>query len=134
MNGGPNGNLYVAIQVKAHKYFRRRENDILLDLNVNIAQAALGADVEVPTVDGEEKLRIPAGTQPGKVLYLRGKGVPKLRGSGRGDQVVVVNVEIPARLSAEQRQLFEQLAESLGSEVRPQERGFLDWLREALGG
>ncbi len=134
MNGGPNGNLYVAIQVKAHKYFHRRENDILLDLNVNIAQAALGADVEVPTVDGAEKLRIPAGTQPGKVLYLRGKGVPKLRGSGRGDQVVVVNVEIPARLSAEQRQLFEQLAKSLGSEVRPQERGFLDWLREALGG
>jgi molecular chaperone DnaJ len=134
VNGGPNGNLYVAIQVKSHKYFRRRENDILLDLNVNIAQAALGADVEVPTVDGSEKLRIPVGTQPGKVLYLRGKGVPKLRGSGRGDQVVVVNVEIPARLSAEQRQLFEQLAKSLGSEVRPQERGFLDWLRETLGG
>lgn len=134
VNGGPNGNLYVAIQVKSHKFFRRREYDILLDLNINIAQATLGAEVDVPTVDGAEKLRIPAGTQPGKVLHLRGKGVPKLRGSGRGDQVVVVNVEIPSRLSADQRQLFEQLAESLGSEVRPQERGFLDWLREALGG
>jgi molecular chaperone DnaJ len=68
------------------------------------------------------------------VLYLRGKGVPHLRSSARGDQLVMVNVEIPQRLNAEQRQLFEQLAKSLGSEVRPQERGFLDWLKETLGG
>jgi molecular chaperone DnaJ len=134
VNGGPNGNLYVVIQVKPHKYFRRRDDDILLDLNVNIAQAALGADVEIPTVDGPARLKIPPGTQPGKVLHLRGKGVPHLRGSGRGDQMVVVNMDIPTRLTAEQRQLFEQLAKSLGSEVVPQERGFLDWLKETLGG
>lgn len=134
INGGPNGNLYIVIQVKQHKYFRRREYDILMDLNINVAQAALGAEVEVPTVDGPDSLRIPAGTQPGKVLHLRNKGVPHLRGNGRGDQLVVVNVEIPNRLNQEQRELFEQLAESLGSEVRPQERGFLDWLKEALGG
>lgn len=134
INGGPNGNLYIAIQVKSHKYFRRRDYDILMDLNVNVAQAVLGADVEVPTVDGTEKLKIPAGTQPGKILHLRGKGVPHLRSNGRGDQLVIVNVEIPSRLSQEQRELFEQLAESLGSEVRPQERGFLDWLKDALGG
>jgi molecular chaperone DnaJ len=134
VNGGPNGNLYIVIQVKQHKYFRRREYDILMDLNVNVAQAALGAEVEVPTVDGPDTLRIPAGTQPGKVLHLRNKGVPHLRGNGRGDQLVVVNVEIPSRLNQEQRELFEQLAKSLGSEVRPQERGFLDWLKEALGG
>jgi len=134
VNGGPNGNLYIVIQVKQHKYFRRREYDILMDLNVNVAQAALGAEVEVPTVDGPDTLRIPAGTQPGKVLHLRNKGVPHLRGNGRGDQLVVVNVEIPNRLNQEQRELFEQLAKSLGSEVRPQERGFLDWLKEALGG
>ena len=133
-NGGPNGNLYIAIQVKPHKYFKRRDFDILMDLNINIAQAALGADVEVPTVDGPTKLKIPSGTQPGKILYLRGKGVPRLRSSGRGDQLVIVNVEIPARLSSEQRQLFEQLAKSLGSEVRPQERGFLDWLKDTLSG
>jgi molecular chaperone DnaJ len=126
--------LYIAINVKQHKYFRRREDDILLDLNVNVAQAALGAEVDVPTVDGPATLKIPAGIQPGKVLRLRGKGVPHLRSSGRGDQLVVVNVEIPSRLTNDQRQLFEQLARSLGSEVRPQERSFLDWLKETLGG
>ncbi len=134
MNGGPNGNLYITIQVQPHKFFRRRETDIVLDLEINIAQAALGAEVEVPSVDGPTRLKIPAGTQPGKVLRMRGKGVPHLRGNGRGDQLVVVNVEIPSRLSADQRQLFEQLAKSLGSEVRPQERSFLDWLKETLGG
>jgi molecular chaperone DnaJ len=125
--------LYLVIQVQSHKFFRRREHDILLDLEINIAQAALGADVEVPTVDGEENLKIPAGTQPGKVLRLRNKGVPHLRGNGRGDQLVMINVVVPSRLTADQRKLFEQLAASLGSEVRPQERGFLDWLKEALG-
>jgi molecular chaperone DnaJ len=134
MNNGPNGNLYLSINVKPHKYFRRREEDILLDLDINVAQAALGADVEVPTVDGEGMLKIPTGTQPGKVLRIRGKGVPRLRGNGRGDQLVVINVDIPKRLSSDQRVLFEQLAESLGSEVRPQERSFLDWLKDALGG
>jgi molecular chaperone DnaJ len=134
VNGGPHGNLYLVVQVLSHKYFRRREDEILLDLNINIAQAVLGADVEIPTVDGKEKLKIPAGIQPGKVLRLRGKGVPRLRGSGRGDQLVVVNVEIPKSLTAEQRQLFEQLARSLGSEVKPAERSFLDWLKETLGG
>ena len=133
-NGGPNGNLYIVIQVKQHKYFRRRDYNILMDLNINIAQAALGAEVEIPTVDGPTTLRIPAGTQPGKILTLRSKGVPHLRSSGRGDQLVVVNVEVPTRLTTEQRQLFEQLAKSLGSEVKPQERGFLEWLRETLGG
>jgi molecular chaperone DnaJ len=133
-NGGPNGNLYITIQVKPHKFFRRREYDILLELNVNIAQAVLGANVEVPTVDGASTLKIPSGTQPGKVLYLKGKGVPKLRSNGRGDQMVIINVDVPTRLSGEQRQLFEKLAESMGSEVHPQERGFLEWLKEALGG
>lgn len=133
-NGGPNGNLYIVVQVKPHKYFRRREYDILMDLTVNVAQATLGAEVDVPTVDGPTKLKIPAGTQPGKVITLRSKGVPHLRGSGRGDQLVVVNVEVPSRLTNEQRQLFEQLAKSLGSDVQPQERGFLDWLKETLGG
>jgi molecular chaperone DnaJ len=134
INGGPNGNLYIVINVKPHKYFRRRDYDILMDLNVNVAQAVLGAEVEIPTVDGQATLKIPSGTQPGKVLHMRGKGVPHLRSNGRGDQLVIVNVEIPSRLNQDQRQLFEQLAKSLGSEVQPQERGFLDWLKEALGG
>ncbi len=134
INGGPNGNLYISINVRPHKFFRRREFDIVLDLDVNIAQATLGAEVEIPTVDGPAMLKIPAGTQPGKVLKMRGKGIPHLRRNGRGDQLVVINVEVPTRLNDEQRKLFEQLAKSLGSEVRPQERSFFDWLKETLGG
>ncbi len=133
--GGPHGSLYLLLDVKSHQFFKRRENDILLNLDINVAQATLGADVEVPTLDGQEKLKIPAGTQPGKVFTLRGKGVPYLRSNGRrGDQLVIVNVEIPEKLTKEQRALFEQLAESLGTTVKPQEKGFLDWLNEALGG
>jgi molecular chaperone DnaJ len=134
LNGGPNGNLYITVNVRPHKFFRRRENDIVLDLDINIAQAALGAEVEIPTVDGATTLKIPAGAQPGKVMRLRNKGVPFLRSSGRGDQLVVINVAIPTRLTTEQQKLFEQLAKSLGSEVRPQERSFIDWLKETLGG
>jgi molecular chaperone DnaJ len=132
--GGPNGNLYVEIQVRPHKFFRRKGNDILLDLNINVAQAALGADIEVPTIDGATRLNIPAGTQPGKIFNIKGKGIPFLRGSGRGDEMVIVNVEVPSRLTGDQRKLFEQLAQTLGSEVRPQERSFLDKLKEVLGG
>jgi molecular chaperone DnaJ len=132
--GGPNGNLYILVQVKPHKYFRRRENDVLMDLTINVAQATLGDEVDVPTVEGKAKLKIPAGTQPGKVLTLKGKGVPQLRGNGRGDQLVVVNVEIPTRLNGKQHDLFEELGKSMGHEARPQERGFLDWLKDTLGG
>ncbi|MFN2145416.1 MAG: molecular chaperone DnaJ [Anaerolineales bacterium] len=133
-NGGPNGDLYLRIKVKHHQYFQRREYDILLNLDINIAQATLGADVEVPTVDGPAILSIPAGTQPGKVLRMREKGVPHLRGDRRGDQLVIINVEIPKKVSAEQRELLEKLAESLGSEVRPQERSILDQVRDFFTG
>jgi len=132
--GGPNGNLFILLDVKPHKFFKRRENDILLNLDINVSQATLGAEVEVPTLDGDEKLKIPAGTQPGKIFRMKGKGVPHLRRNGRGDQLVIINVEIPAKLSKQQRELFEQLAATLGTEVKPKEKGFIDWLNEALGG
>ncbi|MEW6093836.1 MAG: molecular chaperone DnaJ [Chloroflexota bacterium] len=133
--GGPQGNLYLVVSVQPHKFFKRRENDILLNLDINVAQAVLGAEVEVPTVGGKnEKLSIPAGTQPGKVFTLKGRGVPYLRKTGRGDQRVIVNVEIPSRLTKEQRDLFDKLAATLGTTVKPKEKGFLDWLNEALGG
>jgi molecular chaperone DnaJ len=132
--GGPQGSLYLVLDVRPHKFFKRRENDVLLNLDINIAQATLGAEVEVPTLDGDEKLKIPSGTQPGKIFKLKGKGVPHLRRNGRGDQMVIVNVDIPQKLSKDQRELFEQLAASLGTTVKPQEKGFLDWLNEALGG
>jgi molecular chaperone DnaJ len=133
--GGPNGSLFLMLDVKPHKFFKRRENDILLNLDINIAQAALGAEISVPTLDGEEHLRIPAGTQPGKVFHMRGKGVPHLRRKDqRGEQIVIVNVDIPTKLTKEQRELFEKLSETLGTAVQPKEKGFLDWLNEAFGG
>lgn len=133
--GGPAGNLYVRLHVRPHKFFTRRDDDILLHLNVNVAQAALGDEVTIPTLGGgEEKLTIPAGTQAGTVLRLRGQGVPRIHGNGRGDQIVVINVVIPTRLDARQRQLFSELGESLGKEVVPQgEKTFFDRVREALG-
>ena len=134
VNGGPQGDLYIAINVRPHKYFRRSEDDILLDLDINVAQAALGADVDVPTVDGPAELSIPAGIQTGKVLRMRSKGVPHLHGTGRGDQLVMINVAIPQKLDTKQRALFKELAETMGTEAHPQERGFLDRLREVLGG
>lgn len=134
INNGPTGNLYIEVKVKSHKFFRRKGNDILLDLNINIAQASLGADIEVPTVDGPARLVIPAGTQPGKVFTMRGKGSPILRTNNRGDQLVIINVDIPSRLTDEQRKHLEALAASMGTEVRPQEKSFLDSLREVFGG
>lgn len=134
VNGGPHGNLYIEIRVKEHQFFRRKNDDILLDLNINIAQAVLGAEIEVPTIDGNTKLVIPSGTQPGKIFRLKNKGVANVRGGGRGDQMVIVNVEVPTRLTTEQRELFETLAKTLGTEVRPQEKSFFDILKEVLGG
>jgi molecular chaperone DnaJ len=122
VNGaGGAGSLYVVIQVEPHAEFRRDEDDILYELPVNVAQATLGVEVSVPTVDGDAALSIPAGTQTGKVFVLRGKGVPHLRGGGRGDQLVRVQVVTPTHLTREQRRLFEELAASLGSASRPDE-------------
>lgn len=132
--GGPNGSLFLVLTVQPHQYFKRRENDILLNLDINIAQATLGADIKVPTLDGDDKLHIPAGTQPGKIFHMRGKGVPHLRRSGRGDQLVIVNVEVPTKLNKEQRELMEKLAVTLGTQVKPKEKGFIDWLNDAFGG
>jgi len=133
-NSGPNGNLYIEINVKPHQFFRRRQDDILLDLKINITQAALGAEIEVPTIDGKEQLRIPPGTQSGKIFTLKGLGIPHLRGGGRGDELLGVSVEVPTQLTAEQRALFEQLATTLGSEVLPQERSFWDKLKDVWNG
>ena len=134
INGGPRGNLYLVLNVKPHKFFQRLDDDIVLNLDINVAQAVLGADIEVPTVDGSEKLSIPAGTQPGKIFKLRARGVPHLRRSGRGDQKIIVNVNIPKHLSGEQRDIFENLAGTLDTEIKLQERGFLDKINEWFGG
>lgn len=138
--GAPNGNLYVIIDVKEHKFFKRKDNDIILDVTVNVAQAALGDKINIPTVEGDVELVIPAGTQTGKVFRLRGKGIPRLRtdgsNSGRGDQLVYVQVAVPTSLTPEQRDLFEKLAATLGKDVHPQQngRGFFDRVMDFFAG
>jgi molecular chaperone DnaJ len=142
--GGPPGNLYISIAVRPHEYFRRRGNDLILELHINVAQATLGHVLMVPTLEpegeGEVELEIPLGTQSGQVFPIRGKGVPRLRRDGRhsgeGDLQIVVQVSIPRSLTAEQSALFEQLAETLGEAVIPpaNQRGFLDKVLDWLGG
>jgi len=133
MRGGMAGNLYVVISVRKHPYFKRQNSHIFLQLPINVAQAALGDEIEVPTLDGTEKVIVPAATQTGETFRLRNKGVPYLRGEGRGDQLVTVYVVTPKKLTPEQRQLFEQLSKTLGSEVIPQgEKGFFDRLKNVL--
>ncbi len=132
--GGPPGNLYVTVKVKPHPYFKRQGDDLLLELRVNIAQAALGSRVRVPTLEGEREIRIPPGTQPGTILRLRELGFPHLRGGGRGDQLVIVQVEIPRTLNEEQRALLQKLGETLGTEeIVEEKQGFFDRLKETLG-
>lgn len=135
VDGGPAGNLYVLISVAQHVYFHRQGDDILLDMEINVAQAALGDEIQVPTVEGETRLHIPPGTQSGTVFRLNSLGMPRLQRSGRGDQLVVVQVAVPKKLTDEQRELFKQLAETLGDQpVIPQrEKGFFSQLRDALG-
>ena len=132
-NNGPRGNLYVVVSVKAHRYFRREGNDIVIDLPINLSQAALGTEVEVPTVDGPSPLKIPPGTQPGRVLRMRGKGVPYLQDRGRGDQLVRISVQVPTNLTDKQRKLLKDLGETLGKTVTPQEnKGFFEKVGEKV--
>lgn len=132
--GGPSGNLYVVLHVEPHPTFQRRGDDILVEMQVNVAQAALGAEVKVPTLEGEETISVPAGTQSGAILRLRNQGVPHLQRNGRGDQLVLIRVAVPDQLSAEQKRLFKELGETLDPETVWQEkRGLFDELREMLG-
>ncbi|MBN1956163.1 MAG: molecular chaperone DnaJ [Anaerolineae bacterium] len=133
--GGPPGNLYVVLEVEPHPHFRRRNNDLLLELGINVAQAALGTEVTIPTLEGQDTFEIPAGTQTGKVFRLRGRGVPQLRGSGRGDLLILTRVETPTKLSREQKELFRQLAATLNGETitEVKEPTFLDRLRDVFG-
>jgi molecular chaperone DnaJ len=112
--GGSPGNLYVVVSVAPHQFFTRDGDDVLYELPVNFAQAALGMEVEVPTLYGESRLKVPAGSQNGKVFKLKDKGIPHLRGGGRGDELVVLRVVTPESLTKEQRRLFEELEKSLG--------------------
>ncbi|RLA85219.1 MAG: molecular chaperone DnaJ [Deltaproteobacteria bacterium] len=114
--GGPPGDLYVYIHVRPHEDFERRGDDIVYRLALSFPMAALGGEVEVPTLEGPTKVRIPPGTQPGEVIRLKGKGVPRLDGRGRGDFIIEVTVRVPKRLTKRQRELLEELAACEGEE------------------
>ncbi len=126
---GQAGDLYVVIQVKEHALFRREGTEIVCEVPVSFTQAALGATIEVPTLDGPHKLKLPAGTQAGSTLKVKHKGVPGLNGGGRGDQHVVIFVETPTHLTADQRELLEQFAEISGETTHP--RGHSFWEKAA---
>jgi molecular chaperone DnaJ len=130
---GVPGNLFVSLRIREHEELGRAGKHILLDLPVTVAQAALGAEVEIPTVDGPVRFTIPAGTQPSQQFRLRGRGVPDLRGGERGDQIVTVHVVIPTELTAEQRALFAQLDGTLDAATMPKDRGFFSRVKDALG-
>jgi molecular chaperone DnaJ len=142
--GGPSGNLYIVLSVRAHQYFRRREHDLFIKLQINVAQAALGHQLMVPilTSMGEStaELEVPSGTQSGQILVLKGKGVPRLRRDGThagyGDMQVMVEVEIPSRLTVDQRALFEKLGTTLGEAIIPpaNDKGFFERVLDWLGG
>ena len=128
--GGPPGDLYVFITLSRHPMFERDGSDIHCEVPIQFVHAALGAEIEVPTIEAKVKLHIPAGTQSGKVMRMRGKGLRTLRSSARGDQLVHIFVETPTKLTARQRELLQAFAEESDTEVSPVTKGFLDKLRD----
>jgi molecular chaperone DnaJ len=130
--GGSPGDLHVVLGVEEHPIFHRQGTELIVDLPVSFPQAALGDEIEVPTLDGPAKLKIPAGTQTGKVFRLKHKGLPDLQGYGHGDLHVRVFVEVPQKLSKEQKELLKRLAEVSGDEMAPQQKTFFDKVREFL--
>ena len=114
LHGGPSGDLYLFIHEKEHKIFERDENDVVLKVPIRFAQAALGDEIEVPTLDGKAKLKIPKGTQPGTLFKMSGKGIPFLHGYGKGDQLVEITVEVPKKLSKKQEEIITKLDKEIG--------------------
>jgi molecular chaperone DnaJ len=131
--GGPAGDLYISIRVKPHALFQRKGNDVVCEMPITFVQAALGAEFEVPTLDGKIRYSIPEGTQTGSIFRIRGKGIPHLRGSGRGDHYVKVNIEVPKKLNEKQKAILREFAELSGDEAHEQRKSFFDKMKGALG-
>jgi len=135
--GGVAGHLYVVLHVQPHRFFKRQGHDLLLEVPINVAQAALGDEFNVPTLDGKDvPVKVPPGTQSGRILRLRGEGVPFLREHGRGDLQVHLKVRTPTDLSDEQKKLFRQLAATFGDDgTTPSEnKSFFDKVKDVFGG
>lgn len=127
--GGPSGDLYVVIEIKDHPFFKREEFDVFCEVPISFIQAAIGAEIEVPTLDGAVKLKIPGGTQNGKRFRIRSKGVSHVGARDRGDQYVTISVEVPTKLNGEQKTLLEKFA-SISGESFPKSQGFIDRMKE----
>lgn len=132
--GGPSGDLFVRVDVKPHDLFERKGDDVYYELPINFVQAALGDEIQVPTLEGEVKLKIPEGTQPGDSLRLKNKGINHLRSSGRGDQYIKIKVVIPKSLDSEQKELLQKFAKISGDEINPESKGFFSRVKDAFGG
>jgi molecular chaperone DnaJ len=128
--GGPSGDLYVVLEVRPHKFFERDGDDLHCVMPISFPQASLGTELEIETLHGQETLKVPEGTQSGKEFRLRGKGVPHLNSHGRGDLVVEVRVQTPAKLTKQQKELMRQLGESMKVDNVPQSRGLIDKVKE----
>jgi molecular chaperone DnaJ len=135
--GGVPGHLYVVLHVQPHRFFKRQANDLMLEVPINVSQAALGDEFTVPTLDGKEvSVKIPAGTQSGRIVRLRGEGVPYLREHGRGDLQVHIKVRIPTELTDDQKKLFRQLAATFGSSdnAPAENKSFFDKVKDVFSG
>ncbi len=128
--GGPPGDLFVVISTREHPLFERDGSNLHCQVPISFTQATLGAEIEVPTLEGKVKLKVPEGTQTGKILRLRGKGLRSMRSTARGDQLLHIFAEVPTRLSKRQRELVEEFAAEGGEDVSPVTRGFLEKLRD----
>jgi molecular chaperone DnaJ len=135
--GGPRGDLYVYIHVQAHKIFKRERDDLICEMPISFVQAALGDELEVPTLEGTAKLKIPEGTQSGTVFRMKGKGVPNVSGHGRGDQHVVVKLVTPTKLSEKQKTLLKEFARLLGDQqqnLNPHDKSIFEKVKDAFMG
>lgn len=129
--GAPAGDLYVVIQIDDHEIFERDGYDVHCEIPISFSQAALGSEIEVPTLDGKVMVSIPEGTQSGKKMRLKAKGIQRLGGHGKGDQILSIHVETPTKLSSEQKEIFEKLAELEGqNKSNPMSRGFFDKVKD----
>jgi molecular chaperone DnaJ len=134
--GGPGatgGDLYVVLHVKPHSFFEREGKDLFCSVPISFAQAALGAEIVIPTLDGEHKLKVPEGTQTGTTFRIRGKGVPALQSSGKGDLFVKVRVQTPSKLNKKQRELLEELGSTFTLENKPEPRSLFEKVKEIFG-
>jgi molecular chaperone DnaJ len=129
--GGPPGDLYIVLDIREHPLFVRKGNTLYHETTITFPQAVLGAEIEVPTLDGTAHLKIPPGTHPGKAFPLKGKGIPKLGGHGKGDEIIVVNIEIPRQITPRQRELLEEFAQIDGEKIS---KTFKDKLKDIFSG